>query len=54
MNQWRINNMENVILNKSFEFAVSIVKMSRWLQEEKRNTHFQNRFFVPEQALVPI
>lgn len=36
MNQWRINNMENVILNKSFEFAVSIVKMSRWLQEEKK------------------
>ena len=28
--------MENVILNKSFEFAVSIVKMSRWLQEEKK------------------
>ena len=27
---------QNVILEKSFDFAVRIVHLSRWLQEEKR------------------
>jgi four helix bundle protein len=36
---------ENVILDKSFHFAIRIVQLSRWLREEK------NEFVLSKQVL---
>ena len=42
--------MDNVIEDKSFRFAVRIVKLCQYLQEEKRNTPFQSSSC----AVVPV
>ena len=38
---------ENVAKDKSFAFAIGIVKLYKYLVEEKREFVFQNNYFVP-------
>lgn len=38
---------ENVVKDKSFAFAIRIVKLYKYLVEEKREFVFQNNYFVP-------
>ena len=38
---------ENVVKDKSFAFAIRIVKLYKYLVEEKRESVFQNNYFVP-------
>lgn len=38
---------ENVVKDKSFAFAIRIVKLYKYLVEEKKEFVFQNNYFVP-------
>ena len=43
--------MEKTVENKSFQFAVRIVKLYKYLNDRKNeHTHFQNNCFGPEPA----
>ena len=44
---------ENILLDKSKAFALRIIKMYKYLTEEKKEyIYFLNKFFVLELALV--
>ena len=43
---------ENISVKKSFEFAVRIVNLSKYLTKKKRNIFFQNGFYVVGQVLA--
>ena len=43
---------ENVLLDKAKAFALRIIKMYKYLTEDKKNIYFLNKFFVLELALV--
>jgi len=43
--------MENILLEKSFLFALRIVKRSQYLNEEKKNTFCRERRWIQEQNI---
>lgn len=45
---------DNVIVTKSFDFAVRIVKLYKYLIDEKKNILYQNNSYVVEHQLVRI
>jgi hypothetical protein len=38
----------NVIVEKSYNFAVRVVKLSQYLTQEKKNLFWQNKYYVRE------
>ncbi len=39
---------DNIILDKSFLFAIRIVKLYKYLSDKKKNTYYQSNFYDVE------
>ena len=44
---------ESIILKKSKSFALRIIKLYKYLTEQKKNSYYPNSFCVVAQVLVP-